>query len=134
MCPDDVTVVADAGMVSEANQKQIEAAGLSFILGMKIPHIPYVVKQWRGASFSDGEVDFGNTTFSADDVEFGDSTITDGTVSLGGARFIGGTVSFSRASFSGGTQARPPACYRAPWRLPGQGLTAAGDDELPIRS
>ncbi len=43
----DVTVVADAGMVSEANQKQIEAAGLSFILGMKIPHIPYVVKQWR---------------------------------------------------------------------------------------
>jgi hypothetical protein len=43
----DVTIVADAGMVSEANQKQIEAAGLSFILGMKIPHVPYVVKQWR---------------------------------------------------------------------------------------
>lgn len=30
----DVTVVADAGMVSEANQKDIEAAGLSFILGL----------------------------------------------------------------------------------------------------
>jgi transposase len=29
----DVTVVADAGMISEANQKAIEAAGLSFILG-----------------------------------------------------------------------------------------------------
>ena len=43
----DVTVVADAGMISEANQKAIEAAGLSFILGMKIPHIPYVVAQWR---------------------------------------------------------------------------------------
>ena len=43
----DVTVVADAGMVSEANQKDIEAAGLSFILGMKIPHIPYVIKQWQ---------------------------------------------------------------------------------------
>jgi Transposase DDE domain len=43
----DVTIVADAGMVSEANQKQIEAAGLSFILGMKIPDMPYVVKQWR---------------------------------------------------------------------------------------
>ena len=43
----DVTVVADAGMVSEANQKAIEAAGLSFILGMKIPHVPYVVAQWR---------------------------------------------------------------------------------------
>jgi hypothetical protein len=41
----DVTVVADAGMVSEANQKQIEAAGLSFILGMKIPRVPYVVAQ-----------------------------------------------------------------------------------------
>jgi Transposase DDE domain len=43
----DVTVVADAGMVSEANQKAIEAAGLSFILGAKIPHEPYAVKQWR---------------------------------------------------------------------------------------
>jgi hypothetical protein len=35
-----VTVVADAGMISEANQKAIEAAGLSFILGMKIPDVP----------------------------------------------------------------------------------------------
>jgi hypothetical protein len=43
----DVTVVADTGMISEANQKAIEAAGLSFILGMKIPHVPYVVAQWR---------------------------------------------------------------------------------------
>ncbi len=43
----DVTVVADAGMVSEANQKAIEAAGLSFILGMRIPQVPYVVRQWR---------------------------------------------------------------------------------------
>ena len=43
----DVTVVADAGMIGEANQQAIEAAGLSFILGMKIPHIPYVVAQWR---------------------------------------------------------------------------------------
>ena len=56
----DVTVVADAGMVSEANQKAIEAAGLSFILGMKIPHVPYVVKQWRrehpGGQIPDGHV------------------------------------------------------------------------------
>ncbi len=43
----DVTVVADAGMISEANQKAIEAARLSFILGMKIPHVPYAVAQWR---------------------------------------------------------------------------------------
>jgi hypothetical protein len=56
----DVTVVADAGMVSEANQKDIEAAGLSFILGMKIPHVPYVVKQWRrehpGEPIPDGHI------------------------------------------------------------------------------
>jgi hypothetical protein len=56
----EVTVVADAGMVSEANQKDIEAAGLSFILGMKIPAIPYVVKTWRaehpGEPIPDGHV------------------------------------------------------------------------------
>ena len=39
--PPDVTVVADAGVISEASQKAIEAAGLSFILGMKIPDVPY---------------------------------------------------------------------------------------------
>jgi|ERR1022692_341807 hypothetical protein len=43
----DVTIVAGAGMVGESSQKEIEAAGLSFILGMKIPRIPYVVAQWR---------------------------------------------------------------------------------------
>jgi hypothetical protein len=56
----DVTVVADAGMVSEANQKQIEAAGLSFILGMKIPQVPYQVSKWRkqhpGEDIPDGHV------------------------------------------------------------------------------
>ena len=45
----DVTVVADAGMVSEANRRAIEAAGLSFILGAKIPDVPYVVDAWRKA-------------------------------------------------------------------------------------
>ena len=34
-------------MISEANKQAIEAAGLSFILGMKIPEVPYAVKQWR---------------------------------------------------------------------------------------
>src|SRR5262249_44553601 len=56
----DVTVVVDAGMVSEANQKQIEAAGLSFILGKRIPQVPYVVAQWRrdhpGEDIPDGHV------------------------------------------------------------------------------
>jgi hypothetical protein len=56
----DVTVVAGAGMISEASQKAIEAAGLSFILGMKIPGVPYQVAQWRrehpGKDIPDGHV------------------------------------------------------------------------------
>ncbi len=55
-----VTIVADAGMISEANQKAIEAPGLSFILGMRIPDIPHVVAQWRrehpGEDVPDGQV------------------------------------------------------------------------------
>ena len=45
----DVTVVADAGMISEDNQKAIQAAGLSFILGTRIPVLPGVVREWRDA-------------------------------------------------------------------------------------
>ena len=56
----DVTIVADAGMISDANKKDIEEAGLSFILGMKIPQIPYVVSQWRrehpGEDIPDGHI------------------------------------------------------------------------------
>jgi hypothetical protein len=56
----DVTVVADAGMVSEANQKQIEAAGLSFILGQRIPEVPWVIAEWHrehpGEPVPDGHV------------------------------------------------------------------------------
>jgi transposase len=56
----DVTIVADAGMVSEANRIAIEAAGLSFILGAKIPDIPYLVQAWRkahpGKEIPDGHV------------------------------------------------------------------------------
>jgi hypothetical protein len=56
----DVTVVADAGMVSTGNQKAIEAAGLSFILGARILDIPNVVKTRReqhpGQDIPDGQV------------------------------------------------------------------------------
>jgi hypothetical protein len=56
----DVTVVADAGMISAANQKAIEAAGLSFILGARISDVPYVVAEWRqahpGQDIPDGHV------------------------------------------------------------------------------
>ena len=34
-------------MISESNKQAIEAAGLSVILGAKIPDIPYAVTEWR---------------------------------------------------------------------------------------
>jgi hypothetical protein len=55
-----VTVVADAGMISDANRQAIEAADLSFNLGVKIGELPYVVGQWRkdnpGTEIPDGHV------------------------------------------------------------------------------
>ena len=56
----DVTVVADAGMISDANMRAIEAEGLSFILGMKVPDVPCAVDLWRrehpGEDIPDGHV------------------------------------------------------------------------------
>lgn len=56
----DVTVVADAGMVSEANREALEDAGLSYIIGARIPEEPYQVKQWRkdhpDTDIADGQV------------------------------------------------------------------------------
>jgi hypothetical protein len=56
----EVTVVADAGMVSENNRIALEAAGLSFILGAKLPDVPYKVQQWHkthpGKEIPDGHV------------------------------------------------------------------------------
>ena len=56
----DVTIVADAGMVSAGNQAAIEAAGLTYILGAKIPHVPYQIDHWRkthvGQDIPDGQV------------------------------------------------------------------------------
>jgi hypothetical protein len=46
----DVTVVADAGMISSANMTAIEAAGLSFILAVRIPKVPWVVSEWHKAN------------------------------------------------------------------------------------
>lgn len=57
---EDVVVVADAGMISTANWKAIEAEGLSFVLGAKIPHMPYVISKWRAdhpdVDYPDGQV------------------------------------------------------------------------------
>ena len=56
----DVTVVADAGMISEANQVAIPVAGLSFILRTRIPFLPNIVQEWRknnpGQEIPDGHV------------------------------------------------------------------------------
>jgi hypothetical protein len=43
----DVTVVADAGMISEDNQVAPQAAGLSSLLGARIAFLPDVVGEWR---------------------------------------------------------------------------------------
>jgi hypothetical protein len=56
----DITVVADAGMLSENNMKAIEAAQLGFILGNRISHIPYVVTEWHKQN-PDGEIPEGLT-------------------------------------------------------------------------
>ena len=56
----DVTVVADAGTVSAANREALEDAGLSYIIGARIPEEPYAVKAWRaahpGEDIADGQI------------------------------------------------------------------------------
>lgn len=47
---EDVTVVADAGMISAGNQQKLEDAGLSFVLGAKIPDVPYQLGKWQRAN------------------------------------------------------------------------------------
>lgn len=47
MIADNEIDIAAAGMISAANQQAIEAAGVSFILGARIPDVPYVVQAWR---------------------------------------------------------------------------------------
>lgn len=42
----DVTVVADAGMISAENMKAIEREDLSFILGERMPSIPHQIQRW----------------------------------------------------------------------------------------
>jgi Transposase DDE domain len=56
----EVTVVADAGMLSEANLARLENGGLRFIVGARIPEVPYQVAEWRRAHpdepIGDGQV------------------------------------------------------------------------------
>ena len=46
----DITVVADAGMVSDANRKALVAAGLSYIIGEKLPEVPPAIRRWMEAN------------------------------------------------------------------------------------
>ena len=46
----DVTVVADAGMISEANQVDLKAAGLSYILGARTDEASYSTGQLIGVN------------------------------------------------------------------------------------
>jgi hypothetical protein len=45
-----VTVVADAGMFSAGNKDAIEAEGLSFVLGARMPEVPYQLLAWQKAN------------------------------------------------------------------------------------
>lgn len=55
---DGVTVVADSGMMSDQNLRALEAAGLDYIIGGRLPDIPYQVLEWMrthpGLEFPDG--------------------------------------------------------------------------------
>jgi hypothetical protein len=48
----DAKIVADAGMVSQANRKEIEALGLSFILDLRIAEVPHVIAQWHASTLA----------------------------------------------------------------------------------
>jgi hypothetical protein len=55
-----VTVVADAGMVSEENMRALQDAHLGFIVGQRIPSEPFQVADWRrrhpGRDIPEGKV------------------------------------------------------------------------------
>ena len=42
----EITVVVDAGMLSDGNLRALSGAGLRFIVGQKIPEVPYIVREW----------------------------------------------------------------------------------------
>lgn len=55
----DMVVVADAGMLSAANLKAIDEAGLRFIVGSRVTKAPHDLAKhfhWHGNAFTDGQV------------------------------------------------------------------------------
>ncbi|MDY5147252.1 IS1634 family transposase [Actinotignum timonense] len=56
---DSFVVVADAGMLSANNLKELDAAGFRFIVGARQTKAPYDLEShfhWHGASFTDGQI------------------------------------------------------------------------------
>lgn len=58
--PRQMTITADAGMVSAKNLDELEAAGFSFIVGSRIAKTPYQIKEYAkihpGQEFTDGQI------------------------------------------------------------------------------
>jgi hypothetical protein len=55
----DMVVVADAGMLSSANLRDLDAAGLRFIVGSRVTKAPKDLEShfgWHGDAFTDGQV------------------------------------------------------------------------------
>lgn len=55
----DMVVVADAGMLSSANLKALDEAGLRFIVGSRVTKAPKDLEshfRWHGDAFTDGQV------------------------------------------------------------------------------
>ena len=55
----DMVVVADAGMLSAANLKAIDEAGLRFIVGSRVTKAPHDLAKhfrWHGNAFTDGQI------------------------------------------------------------------------------
>ncbi|OMH22949.1 IS1634 family transposase, partial [Tersicoccus phoenicis] len=55
----DMVVVADAGMLSSTNLKDLEEAGLRFIVGSRVTKAPKDLEshfRWHGDAFTDGQI------------------------------------------------------------------------------
>lgn len=42
-----VTIIADAGMMSDSNVTAVENEGFNYVIGAKMPTVPAVIEQWR---------------------------------------------------------------------------------------
>lgn len=55
----DMGVVADAGMLTSANLRDLDEAGLRFIVGSRVTKAPKDLEshfRWHGTAFTDGQV------------------------------------------------------------------------------